>query len=155
MALAGGGRPDHGGRPRPCTRTWSRLRPLVHPSLQEAVRSPRRRLTGAPPPLPYRPQTSGIGRLVAAVVAVLVGLTLAVFAHGLCRSLVAAGSPADGRAIGELELSEDAWISLVGRDGQLIPVQRATTLRAGDQVIALTGPEHTRPHPGVRHPTSS
>jgi membrane-associated phospholipid phosphatase len=54
----------------------------VHPSLQEATRSPRRRRpTGAAPPLPYRLQTSGIGWLVAAVV--LVGLTLAVFARGL------------------------------------------------------------------------
>jgi membrane-associated phospholipid phosphatase/tRNA A-37 threonylcarbamoyl transferase component Bud32 len=46
------------------------------------VRSPRqRRPTGAPPPLPYRLQTSGVGWLVAAVV--LIGLTLAVFAGGL------------------------------------------------------------------------
>jgi len=54
----------------------------VHPTLREAVRSPRRRRpSGAPPPLPYRLQTSGIGWLVAAVV--LVGLALAVFARGL------------------------------------------------------------------------
>jgi membrane-associated phospholipid phosphatase/tRNA A-37 threonylcarbamoyl transferase component Bud32 len=54
----------------------------VHPSLREAVRSPRRRRpTGAAPPLPYRLQTSGIGWLVAAVV--LVGLTIAVFARGM------------------------------------------------------------------------
>jgi tRNA A-37 threonylcarbamoyl transferase component Bud32/membrane-associated phospholipid phosphatase len=54
----------------------------LHPTLQEAVRSRRRRRpTGAPPPLPYRLQTSGIGWLVAVVV--LVGLTLAIFARGL------------------------------------------------------------------------
>jgi tRNA A-37 threonylcarbamoyl transferase component Bud32 len=54
----------------------------IHPTLRAALRSPRqRRPTGAAPPLPYRLQTSGIGWLVAAVV--LVGLTLAVFAHGL------------------------------------------------------------------------
>jgi membrane-associated phospholipid phosphatase len=54
----------------------------VHPSLREAVRSPRRRRpTGAAPPLPYRLQTSGVGWLVAAVV--LVGLTLVIFARGL------------------------------------------------------------------------
>jgi cell volume regulation protein A len=57
--------------------------------------------------------------------------------RGLRRYLVAAGSPADGRAIGELDLGEDAWISLVIRDGQLIPVQGATTLRAGDEVLVL------------------
>jgi hypothetical protein len=54
----------------------------IHPTLRAALRSPRqRRPTGAAPPLPYRLQTSGVGWLVAAVV--LVGLTLAVFAHGL------------------------------------------------------------------------
>jgi NhaP-type Na+/H+ and K+/H+ antiporter len=33
------------------------------------------------------------------------------------------------------------WISLVIRDGQLIPVQGATTLRASDEIIALIDPE--------------
>jgi tRNA A-37 threonylcarbamoyl transferase component Bud32/membrane-associated phospholipid phosphatase len=56
--------------------------PPLHPSLREAVRSPRRRRpTGAAPPLPYRLGTSGIGWLVAALV--LVGLTLAIFGRGL------------------------------------------------------------------------
>jgi potassium/hydrogen antiporter len=63
--------------------------------------------------------------------------------RGLRRYLVVAGSPADGRAIGKLDLGEDAWISLVIRDGQLIPVQGSTTLRAGDEILALTDPEHT------------
>jgi tRNA A-37 threonylcarbamoyl transferase component Bud32/membrane-associated phospholipid phosphatase len=63
--------------------------PPVHATLREAVRSPRRRRpTGAPPPLPYRLQTSGIGWLVAAVV--LVGLALAVFGRGLRGPAVAA-----------------------------------------------------------------
>jgi len=60
----------------------------VHPTLREAVRSPRRRRpTGAPPPLPYHLQTSGVGWLVAAVV--LVGLALAVFGRGLRGPAVA------------------------------------------------------------------
>jgi tRNA A-37 threonylcarbamoyl transferase component Bud32/membrane-associated phospholipid phosphatase len=60
----------------------------VHPSLREAVRSPRRRRpTGAAPPLPYRLRSSGVGWLVAAVV--LVGLTLVVFARGLRGPAVA------------------------------------------------------------------
>src|SRR6266542_614015 len=60
----------------------------VHSTLREAVRSPRRRRpTGAPPPLPYRLQTSGVGWLVAAVV--LVGLELAVFGRGLRGAAVA------------------------------------------------------------------
>jgi membrane-associated phospholipid phosphatase len=48
---------------------------------------PQRRPTGAPPPLPYRLQTSGVGWLVAAVV--LVGLALVVFARGLRGPAVA------------------------------------------------------------------
>jgi len=63
--------------------------------------------------------------------------------RGLRRYLVVAGSPADGRAIGDLDLGEDVWISLVIRHGQLIPVQGSTTLRAGDEVVALTDPERT------------
>src|SRR5512132_1555991 len=66
----------------PADRSRSTSALPVHPSLREAVRSPRRRRpTGAAPPLPYRLQTSGVGWLVAAVV--LVGLTLAIFARGL------------------------------------------------------------------------
>src|SRR5215211_3137869 len=43
--------------------------PPLHPTLREAVRSPRRRRpTGAAPPLPYRLQSSGIGWLVAGLV---------------------------------------------------------------------------------------
>jgi tRNA A-37 threonylcarbamoyl transferase component Bud32 len=62
--------------------------PLVHSTLRQAVRSPRRRRpTGAPPPLPYRLQTSGVGWLVAAVV--LIGLTLVVFGGGLRGPAVA------------------------------------------------------------------
>jgi tRNA A-37 threonylcarbamoyl transferase component Bud32 len=66
----------------PADRSSSTSAPPVHPSLRAAARSPRqRRPTGAPPPLPYRLQTSGVGWLVAAVV--LVGLTLAIFGRGL------------------------------------------------------------------------
>jgi tRNA A-37 threonylcarbamoyl transferase component Bud32 len=77
--------------------------PLVHSTLREAVRSPRRRRpTGAPPPLPYRLQTSGVGWLVAAVV--LVGLELAVFARGLRGTAVAVTVVDDavGRRLGGL-----------------------------------------------------
>jgi tRNA A-37 threonylcarbamoyl transferase component Bud32 len=66
----------------PADRSSPTRAPPVHPSLREAARSPRkRRPTGAAPPLPYRLQSSGVGWLVAA--AVLVGLTLAIFARGL------------------------------------------------------------------------
>jgi tRNA A-37 threonylcarbamoyl transferase component Bud32/membrane-associated phospholipid phosphatase len=72
----------------------------VHPSLREAVRSPRRRRpTGAAPPLPYRLQTSGVGWLLAA--GVLVGLTLAIFARGL-RGPAVAVTVADDAVVGWL-----------------------------------------------------
>jgi tRNA A-37 threonylcarbamoyl transferase component Bud32 len=72
----------------PASRSTPTGAPPLHPTLREAVRSPRRRRpTGAAPPLPYRLQTSGIGWLVAAVV--LVGLTLAIFARGLRGPAVA------------------------------------------------------------------
>ncbi len=72
----------------PASQSTPTSAPSVHPTLREAVRSPpQRRPTGAPPPLPYRLQTSGVGWLVAAVV--LVGLALVVFARGLRGPAVA------------------------------------------------------------------
>ena len=72
----------------PADHSTSTSAPPLHPTLREAVRSPRRRRpTGAAPPLPYRLQTSGIRWLVAAVV--LVGLTVAIFARGLRGPAVA------------------------------------------------------------------
>jgi tRNA A-37 threonylcarbamoyl transferase component Bud32/membrane-associated phospholipid phosphatase len=72
----------------PADRSRSTSASPLHPTLREAVRSPRRRRpTGAAPPLPYRLQSSGIRWLVAAVV--LVGLTLAIFARGLRGPAVA------------------------------------------------------------------
>jgi membrane-associated phospholipid phosphatase/tRNA A-37 threonylcarbamoyl transferase component Bud32 len=72
----------------PADRSRSTSAQPLHPTLREAVRSPRRRRpTGAAPPLPYRLQTSGVGWLVAAVV--VVGLTVAIFARGLRGPAVA------------------------------------------------------------------
>src|SRR5215831_8453259 len=70
---------------------------------RKAVRSRRRRPTGAPPPLPHNVRTSGVGWLVAAVV--LVGLALAVFAHGLRGPAVTVTVADDAvvRWLGELQ----------------------------------------------------
>jgi hypothetical protein len=43
-------------------------------------------------------------------------------------------------------------VDLVVRDGQLIPVRGATILRAGDEIIALTDPEHTPTSRGSSRP---
>jgi NhaP-type Na+/H+ and K+/H+ antiporter len=40
-----------------------------------------------------------------------------------------------------LDVGEDVWISFVIRDNQLVPVGGATSLRAGDEILALTDPE--------------
>ncbi len=54
------------------------------------------------------------------------------------RVHVAAGSPADGSTVGTLDIGESAWISMVSRDGALLRVRGSTSLRAGDEVLALT-----------------
>jgi len=51
---------------------------------------------------------------------------------------VAAGSAADGLTVQEIaNLASDIWISIVVRDGLLLPVNRDTRLRAGDTVTLL------------------
>ncbi len=61
---------------------------------------------------------------------------------GVCRFNVAAGSPADGTAIDDLDIGEDVWISLVSRDGRLLPVRGDTVLAAGDEVLAIVDPDN-------------
>ena len=39
--------------------------------------------------------------------------------------------------IEDLPLEEDVWISMVSRDGRLVPVRGTTVLRADDEVLAL------------------
>ena len=52
---------------------------------------------------------------------------------------VAAGSLVDGRTVEEVaEQASNIWISIVVRDGQLLPVRGDTRLRAGDMVTLLT-----------------
>lgn len=60
---------------------------------------------------------------------------------GLHRLTVTPGSLADGSTIEDLDLGEDAWISLVNRDGRLLQVRGTTRLHAGDTVLTLTEPD--------------
>jgi cell volume regulation protein A len=64
--------------------------------------------------------------------------------RGLSRQIFAAGSPADRARIGNLQVGETAWISLVIRDGQPIPVRGSTTLQASNEILALTDPKRGR-----------
>ncbi|MGH9077131.1 MAG: cation:proton antiporter [Acidimicrobiales bacterium] len=57
------------------------------------------------------------------------------------RLTIRPGSPADGRTIEDLAgLPDEAWISLVVRGGQLVPVRAGTELRAGDDILVLADP---------------
>ena len=59
------------------------------------------------------------------------------------RVRVAANSPADGVALGELPLGDDAWVTLLVRDGDALLPHAELQLRAGDRLLILaTSPEH-------------
>lgn len=61
---------------------------------------------------------------------------------GVHRLTVAAGSPAAGRRIEELDdLPESTWISFVVRRGQLVRVGGDTVLEEGDEALVLGEPE--------------
>jgi cell volume regulation protein A len=61
--------------------------------------------------------------------------------EGLHRYHVTAGSAADGSAIGDLPCSEDVWVSLIIRDGNLVTAAGNTTLQPGDDVLVLADPD--------------
>ena len=65
-----------------------------------------------------------------------IGLRLRSAPDGLVRFTVDAGSPADGAEVGSLPTGEGAWLSLVSRDGHLLPLRSGTRLAAGDEVLA-------------------
>jgi len=61
--------------------------------------------------------------------------------EGLHRYHVAPGSAADGAPVTELPCGENAWVSLVIRDGNLLTVNSDTTLAANDDVLVLADPD--------------
>ncbi|MDP9115876.1 MAG: cation:proton antiporter [Actinomycetota bacterium] len=68
------------------------------------------------------------------------GVRLADEPEDVHRFTVARGSAADGRRVDDLpNFPEDAWISLVVRDSQPLPIRGDSALQAGDQVI-VTAP---------------
>jgi cell volume regulation protein A len=56
--------------------------------------------------------------------------------QGLYRFTVMAGSAADGAAVADLGLGDQTWLSLLRREGELVPLRRDTRLHPGDQVLA-------------------
>ncbi len=62
--------------------------------------------------------------------------------EGVHRLTIKPGSAADGCTIKDLaDFPGDAWISLVVRDGQALPVRGGTELRAGDELLILADPD--------------
>ncbi|MGE5291759.1 MAG: TrkA C-terminal domain-containing protein, partial [Micromonosporaceae bacterium] len=61
--------------------------------------------------------------------------------EGLHRCTITPGSAADGTAIGDLPMAEDAWISLVIRGGRLVPAHAGTVLQAADEIVVLAPAE--------------
>jgi cell volume regulation protein A len=58
--------------------------------------------------------------------------------QGVHRYRVATGSPADASSIADLPISsDDVWVSIVVRAGELVPVSGRTVLRAHDDVVVL------------------
>jgi potassium/hydrogen antiporter len=55
----------------------------------------------------------------------------------LHRFVISAGAAAVGTPIGGLPMPEDAWISLIIRDGRPIPAQPDSQLQAGEEVVIL------------------
>ena len=56
---------------------------------------------------------------------------------GLRRQTVAPGSGADGTAVKDLGLGEDTWVSVLTRDGELVPVRGSTILHPGDELLLM------------------
>ncbi len=59
----------------------------------------------------------------------------------LVEGKVAPGSPADGKRIRDLGIPDDALIVIVVRDDQTMVPYGDTTLRAGDEILAVTSPQ--------------
>ena len=61
---------------------------------------------------------------------------------GVHRMTVASGAPADGATIGDvIALADGVWVSVVIRDGGLIPVRVQTRLQAADHLLILADPD--------------
>jgi cell volume regulation protein A len=60
--------------------------------------------------------------------------------EGLYRYTVMPGSAADGAVVGDLGIGDRTWLSLLRREGELVPLRRDTRLHPGDQVLAQSDP---------------
>jgi cell volume regulation protein A len=63
--------------------------------------------------------------------------------RGVHRFVVSPGSPADGAAIRDLPLGEEAWISLIVHDGEPVQARGSYVLHPGDEVMVIVEPDYT------------
>ncbi len=56
---------------------------------------------------------------------------------------VEAGSRADGMALGDLPIGDDAWITLLVRDGNALQPDSDLELRPDDRLLILADPERS------------
>jgi cell volume regulation protein A len=61
--------------------------------------------------------------------------------HGLTSHTVDPGSPADGATVRAIHHEHRLWVSLLTRDGRLVPLTGDTILQAGDEVFVQLRPE--------------
>jgi cell volume regulation protein A len=79
-----------------------------------------------------------------------IGVRLREEPEGVLRVTVQPGALADGCRIDQLAgLPTGAWISLVVRESQLLPIRGDTALAAGDQVVVLVTPDFAATAEGV------
>ncbi len=57
------------------------------------------------------------------------------------RCVVAAGAPAEGSSVADLDIGDDAWINMIRRDGQLVQIRGTTVLQEGDELLVQTDPD--------------
>jgi cell volume regulation protein A len=70
-----------------------------------------------------------------------VGLRLTDEPDDVYRCVVAAGAPAEGSSVADLNIGDDAWINMIRRHGQLVQIRGTTVLQEGDELLVQTGPD--------------
>lgn len=65
---------------------------------------------------------------------------------GIYRCVVSPGSVAEGTSVANLDIGEDAWISMIRRDGQLVHTRGDTTLQVGDELLLQAEPNSNLQH---------
>ncbi len=67
-----------------------------------------------------------------------VGLRFTDEPDDLYRCVVAAGAPAEGSSVADLNIRDDAWINMIRRYGQLVQISGTTVLQEGDELLVQT-----------------